>query len=587
MLNAILVITRARLLIARNTFWRGKIGRKIFWVAVIAALGAASYGLYRLTGAIVAGLTSPTFVTILERFNQQNPQTPIPTDFRPYLLALPSIVLFFALVLLVLTSFTTVLSSLYLSGDIDMLLAAPVPMRAVFVVKFFGGLLVPYLLLFFLLGPFLIGFGQGLGFGLAFFAAALAVLLLLPLLPTGLGALLVMAVVRVIPARRAREIVGVIGGLVGVSWYILSQFSRQLAPAVASPQTLDYLRRFDNPLLPSAWGGRALVAAGEAGWARLALYGGLFAALSIGAFAACVLLAERLYYAGWSNMSTQGGRVRGRPKTSDQGLATAPDERRPLVFRLSSLVLPRQAAAVFWKDLRVFPRDLQNLQQLIFPLVLAGVWTFQLISDRSSSGGVGGGPPFFQTIGTLASAGISFYICLVLSSAMGGPSISREGKGFWLLKVAPVSARNLLLGKLALAYLPFLTVGTLFVVFLSLLQGSTPVEFARSLALVLLGGLGTTSITLGMGAAFPKFRWENPRQQTSFQAGCLAPILYILYLALALGAVVGLPLLGGIAPDYAAALLVGGWAFFLGLTALAVWGSLAFGAARLERIEIA
>jgi ABC-2 type transport system permease protein len=586
MLNAILVITQSRLLIARNTFWRGKIGRKIFWVVAIVALGFASYGLYRLTGAIVAGLTSPTFVTILERFNQQNPQAPIPTDFRPYLLALPSIVLFFALILLVLTSFTTVLSSLYLSGDIDMLLAAPVPMRAVFVVKFFGGLLIPYLLLFFLLGPFLLGFGQGLGFGAAFFAAAVVVLLLLPLLPTGLGALLVMAVVRVIPARRAREIVGVIGGLVGVSWYILSQFSRQLAPAVASPQTLDYLRRFDSPLLPSAWGGRALIAAGEGSWGELALYGGLFAALSIGVFAACVLLAERLYYAGWSNISTQGGRVR-RRKTKDERPKTNESERPPLVLGLWSLVLPRQAAAVLWKDLRVFPRDLQNLQQLIFPLVLAAVWTFQLISGRSSSGGFGRGPDFLQTIGTLASAGISFYICLVLSSAMGGPSISREGKGFWLLKTAPISARNLLLGKLALAYLPFLTVGTLFVIFLSILQGSSAVEFARSLALVLLGGLGTTSITLGMGAAFPKFNWENPRQQTSFQAGCLAPLLYLLYLAIALGAVIGLPLLGNLAPDYATALLIGGWALFLGLTALAVWGSLTFGAARLEQLEVA
>ena len=47
--------------------------------------------------------------------------------------------------------------------------------------------------------------------------------------------------------------------------------------------------------------------------------------------------------------------------------------------------------------------------------------------------------------------------------------------------------------------------------FLSVLQHSTPGEFVRALALVLLGGLGATSITLGLGAAFPKLNWENPR----------------------------------------------------------------------------
>jgi len=588
MLNAIGVLVRTRFLIARNTFWRGNIRRKILLILAVLGLSAASYGLYQLTQVIVRSLTSERFAEFLRNAARATPD--LPTNFsvnvRDYLLALPSAVLFFTLVLMVLTSFTTVLSSLYLSGDMDLLLAAPVPMRAVFVVKFFGGLLVPYMLLFFLLGPFLLGFGQGLGWGAAFFVTAVIVLLLLPLLPTGLGALLVMAVVRVIPARRAREIVGVIGGMVGISWYIFSQFSNQLAPRVANARMLDYLRRFDSPLLPSAWAGRALISAGAGDWTALAIYGGLFAVLSIGTFAVCVVLAERLYYAGWSNMSTQGGRVRKRRRTKDEGPTPASNDLQSFVFRLSSFVLPQQSAAVLYKDLRVFPRDLSNLQQLIFPLVLAGIWTFRLITNGSPFEGARQ-PGVFQSLGMLASAGISFYICLVLSSALAGPGVSREGRGFWLLKVAPISARRILLGKLALSYLPFPTIGTLFVLFLSILQQSTPAEFVRSLALVLLGGLGATSITLGIGAAFPRLNWENPRQQNSIQAGCLAPVLYILYVGIAIGAVLGLPLLSSLAPSFATGLALLGWAIFLALTAGVVWGALTFGAARLERLEIA
>ena len=584
MLNAIRVLVRMQFLIFRNTFWRSKIGRKIWLILIVLGLGAAAYGLYQLTLNIVKGLKSQGFADFLARAARTMPNLSL--DVQLYLLAVPSAVLFFALALMVLTSFTTVLSSLYLSGDMDMLLAAPVPMRAVFVVKFFGGLLVPYLLLFFLLGPFLLGFGRGLGWGAAFFVTAFVVLLLLPLLPTGLGALLVMAVVRVIPARRAREIVGVIGGMVGISWYIFSQFANQLAPRVANARMLDYLRRFDNPLLPSAWAGRALIAAGEGDWVRLGLLGGLFAVLSIGCFALCIALAERLYYAGWSNMSTQGGRVRKRRRTKDQGRTPASNAPQSFVFRLWSSVLPRQSAAVLFKDLQVFPRDLRNLQQLIFPLVVAGIWTFRLITSGSPFG-AGEQPDVLKSFGQLASAGISFYICLVLSSATGGAGISREGRGFWLLKVAPISAKRILLGKLALAYLPYPTIGVLFVLFLSILQHSAPAEFARALAMVLLGGLGATSITLGMGAAFPKLSWENPRQQNSIQAGCLSPLLYLAYLGLALGALLGLPLLAFLAPGFATALTLLGWAIFLALTAGVVWGALTFGAARLERLEIA
>jgi ABC-2 type transport system permease protein len=587
MLNSILVLTRTRFLIARNTFWRGKIGRKLGLLVLGAALCVAAYGLYWLTRGIVRGITSPDFAEFLaEAARRSNGQLAgFSLDFRTYLLALPAIVLFLALVLMVLTSFTTVLSSLYLSGDMDMLLVAPVPMRAVFVVKFFGGLLTPYALLFFLLGPFLLGFGQGLGFGALYFVVAIAVLLLLPLLPTGLGALLVMAVVRVIPARRAREIVGVIGGMVGVSWYIFSQFTRELTPRLANARLLDYLRRFDNPIAPSAWAARALVAAGEGRWPALLLYGGLFALLSIGVFIVCLASAERLYYAGWSNMSTQGGRVRRR--TKNQELRTDPSQVM-LGSRFSVLgsFLPEQSRAVLYKDLKVFPRDLRNLQQLIFPLVLAGIWTFRLIT-AGSLGSSQGVPSFFNSLSALASAGISFYICLVLSGAIGGAGISREGRGFWLLKVAPISARRLLIGKLALAYVPFPIVGTLFVIFLSVLQHSAPIDFLRSLMLVLVAGLGVSSISLGLGAAFPKFNWENPRQQNSFQAGCLSPILYITYLSVAIGVVLGVPELGRLIPDFRLVLTVGSWIFFLALTMLVVWGALAFGAARLERVEIA
>ncbi|MBC8162767.1 MAG: hypothetical protein H7Z42_16270 [Roseiflexaceae bacterium] len=575
MFNSIMVLTRAQLMIARNTLWRGKIGRKIAWVLGVIALGVMAWGIYTLMSTVVAGMRSPEFAELLrEAAAAAPPGTVIPTDLMPYLVALPSVAVFGALLLLVLTSFSTVLSSLYLSGDIDSLLVAPVPMRAVFVVKFFGGLVLPYLLLFLLVGPALLGFGQGMGYGAAYYLVALLVLALVPLLPFSLGALLVIAAVRVVPARRAREILGVIGGLFGVAYYILVQFTPELSDNVVSSQALSTLARFNNPLLPSAWAGRALNAAGTGDWPTLLGFGALFASVSIGAFVGALLLGERIYYQGWSNMATQGGKVKAK-RQRPQPSALSPQP--------SPFGLPTDSAAILTKDLRVFRRDLRNVQQLIFPLAIAGIWVFRLIANPLEP--VGRQDDVSALLGMLAPAGISAFVCLTLSSALGASNISREGKGFWQLKIAPVSGWRIILGKFALAYAPYPIVGTLFIVLIAVLQRSSLTDMFAALAIVLLTGLGTCAITLGMGAAFPKFDWVNPNQQTSVQAGCLAPVIYMVYLVLAVGAVIGLPLVGAFVP-FGAALTVLGWAIMLALTAGVTWGFLALGARRIELIEV-
>ena len=582
--RAVGVLAGARLLIARNTYWRGSIRRKIGLIFVVVLLAFAAWGLNWLMSAAIELVTGPDFTEMLRRAARETPG--LPTDFRPYLLALPSMALFAALLLLIFTSFSSVLSALYLSGDIDMLVVAPVPMRAVFVVKFFSGLLVPYALLWLLLGPALVGYGRGMHFGAAFFLLLAVVLALFPLLPAGIGALLVMAVVRVIPARRARDIVGALGGLFGASWYIVNQFARQLSARFANVQTLNSLRALDSPLLPSAWGGRALIAAGQGAWPTVLLYGGLLAGLSIAIFGGCLLLAERLYYVGWSNMASQGGRVRRRARR-ERPLAEAAETRRQaglgLIGRLLN-TLPRESRAILAKDLRVFPRDLRNVQQLIFPLAMAGIWTFRLVT----AGGFSANEPssgFGNFIGSLGAAGATFFICLIFSSALVGSGLNREGKAVWILRLAPISARRVLLAKLVLAYLPFPIVGTLFVALFSVIQHSTLLNFVRSLALVLIAGLGTSSIGLGLGAAFPRLDWENPQRQSSLRAAVLGIVLYPIYLAVALAVALGLPVFARFVPQLALTLTVLGWGLLVGFTAAVVWGALTFGAARIEQLE--
>ncbi len=584
MLNALWVLARARLQIVRNTFWRGKLRRKFVSLVLVALLGLGSFGLYGFTRFVVGAMRDPEVADLLREAATQTPG--LPTAMAPFLAALPSAVLLGALAMLVFSSFSSLLSSLYLSGDLDMLLVAPVPMRAVFSVKFFGGLLSQYGILFALLAPVLIGYGQGLGYGPLYHLCTALVLLLLPLLPAGLGALLVMAVVRVLPARRAREMVSVLGGLVGIAFYIITQLGRQIAPVIARPANLQALLAADLPLLPSAWAGRALVAAGEGQMLPLVFYGGLFLGASLVVFAGCLMVAERLYYAGWSNITTQGGRVRPKPQGKRQN--TAAEQRRlaAIGYRLSA-ILPQQSSAILLKDIRLFFRDLRSLQALIFPLALAGIWSVQAFTGPppASSAEL---PAWAGQFQDLAGGGIAFFICLSLSSVLAGTGVSREGRAFWLLKLAPVSPWRLLLGKLVLAYLPFPLVGTLFLSIVALLRHQPPLIFLQQWAIVLLSGLGCATFGMGLGAAFPRLDWENPARQSSWQSGCLGTLFYPLYLLVIVTLVLGPAVMaevvgGGVA---GMGLRLAGWAMAVTVTAGVVWLGVAIGTRGLERIEV-
>src|SRR5262249_10351508 len=155
-------------------FWRGGLGRKLGLLALAVGVGLGAWGLYQLSGGVVRGINSPTLPPLLRGAAARTPR--LPPDVTPVLGAVARAARVGALVLLLLTSFGSILVALYLSGDIDMLLVAPVPMRAVFVVKFFGALLLQYALLLLLLGPALLGYGRGMGYGAAYVFTTLLVL---------------------------------------------------------------------------------------------------------------------------------------------------------------------------------------------------------------------------------------------------------------------------------------------------------------------------------------------------------------------------------------------------------------------------
>lgn len=617
-LNAVRMLGWMQLLITKNTLLERKWWQNLLLLVALVGVGFVAGAIFFFGYGTVLFLRDPTLSSMFQEAAAADPQIPL-VDLGTFVQQIPSLALFVASLVLIFSGFGSMLSSLYLSGDLDMLLVRPIPMRAVFVVKFFGGLLSQYVLLFVLLAPLLVGYGVAMEYGLLYYGALAGVLVLLPLLPVGIGALLVMVVVRIIPAHRAREVVSVLGGMLALVFYVLGQFVPELAPSVNTSRGLQVAQSLDLPLFPSAWAGRALVGVGAADWVAAVLYGGLFLGVSVLVFGGCLLIAERLYYAGWSNVVIQTGRAR-RP-TAIGRVDRAEESAGPRQLVRAALFHPRRfllrfwygfdapSVAIFLKDWRIFPRDVRNIQPLIFPLAFAIIWAIRLVTlpdgpsggaedliglqtlpSQESAAGIGSDLADLSVLTALGSLAVTFFLCYTISNSIAGPAISREGRGLWVLRLAPIRPLQLLVGKLVLAFLPYPVLGIPVWVGLGWLnQASIPILLA-GVGLLLLVGLGSTGLSLGLGALFPRLDWTNPQQQTTMLAGCLGLLLTPIYIGSVMAAVIGfmglgLLLEGQVGQGGQVVLSLLGWGGGVVTTALVVWVSLYAGVQGVQRID--
>jgi hypothetical protein len=123
----------------------------------------------------------------------------------------------------------------------------------------------------------------------------------------------------------------------------------------------------------------------------------------------------------------------------------------------------------------------------------------------------------------------------MLLSRLAGMGFSQEGRSYWILKVAPVRSRQLILAKFLVAYFPAVGLGLIFLLIISILQGFSAVQFLYSLVILLMCQAGATGILLAFGIVGANFTWDDPRKMNAGGAGCLGQIVTMLYLPVSFG----------------------------------------------------
>jgi len=495
------------------------------------------------------------------------------------------------LMLSILVSFTVALAALYLSADLDLLLAAPVPRRAVFASKLLGGLLPTHLLVLALTLVPLVGHGLAMAYDRAYYASVLLAMLLLPVLPAAVGALAVMVIVRRVPAHRLGEIVSLIVVAMTLAIALVAGSARELQQALTLADLVAILERVRNPLSPAEWLTRGVAAAGRNDLQLALRWFGLAVTVSLAALAPLVIASERLYYEGWLRMRSADRR---REATGGR-LPWNRVDRAEQLSRPSGLlgVLPQTAVAVIRKDLRVIPRDLTNMAQVLSPLAIGVFFMLQQLLYPIRIGGADRPQPFAAPLLAMLSAAIASGVSAMIMTRFGLTAFSTEGRSYWVIKSSPIRCRDLLVAKYAVAYLPFVALAGGLILLLEVARAVSDVRMAGGplLASVLAGldpglllyawfvvavvGAGTVAITLALGTARPNMRWDTPHEMLTPDVGCLSLVLYGAYgfvtmLSLGLPAAVSrFPML-----EHTGLLWLTGLTGGLGLTALVLAGCL-------------
>jgi hypothetical protein len=202
-----------RLRITFNAFRHAKLSRKIGTIFIwLMLLGFAAF-IVSMSWLLLRVMRSPEFVQY------------VGIDVQPILASIPALTLSIMFVGTLLTSFGVLLQALYLSGDMDFLLATPVPIRAVFVAKLLQAVLPNFALISLFGLPLLFGLGMSNSYSFLYYPLVVIVMIVLALAAAGFSSLLVMLVVRVLPPRRAAEILGFLGATIGIGCSQLGNFA--------------------------------------------------------------------------------------------------------------------------------------------------------------------------------------------------------------------------------------------------------------------------------------------------------------------------------------------------------------------------
>jgi ABC-2 type transport system permease protein len=391
--------------------------------------------------------------------------------------------------MLIFSSMITGVTTLYLSKDNEIIVAAPVTLEELFRMRMMTTFLnTSWMMLLFSL-PIFGAFGVVFETGPLYWPLLLAAVPATAFTASSSAILFVIVLVYLFPARRTKDIIVYLSICFGVFLYLIFRLMRpeDLVNPEKYGQFVEYMSAISNPAgfwLPASWTSNMLSA-----YLLDREIDGLLLSLILLTPLVLIVCGEflmaRLFVSGFSkSQESFGGQHRFKE----------------VAWGRSRLLW------IFRKETIAFLRDSKEWSQffMIGALVIVYLYNFKVLPLERTFGST-----YVANLIAFGNIGLSGFLAAALAARFVYPSIGAEGGAFYLIRTSPMSATRFFFYKYLFYLIPFTV---LIVVLISVsnhfLQIEGPMRWV-SLFSALLICWTVVALALGFGAIFADYHAEN------------------------------------------------------------------------------
>ncbi|HVE70217.1 MAG TPA: hypothetical protein VNI54_02525 [Thermoanaerobaculia bacterium] len=449
--------------------------RTLIVLGVVAFFLLGDYVLFRRLFGAIAGVEAqtPLFALVLLR-------------------NLLGLVFLVATVILFSSSLTAAIGSYFNDLDLDLYHAGPRSKLRIALSRWLKTLVQSATVVFVFLIPLVIAFAGRYEKGAAFFVSVLLNLALLLTIPVSLASIVILLLVRWFPVRRVYQIVATLAVLVLTLVVVAFRMSRpeRFFAEVTTADLAEVLRSIELPSM-SVYPSTAiaeLMTRDDAPFLapRIVI-------LSIVAFVLFALTARAWYFSAF---------VRARESMAPMAIGAAAATN--LFDRLLARADP-PLRALIGKEVRTIGRDVAQWSQLFLMGALLFIYLYNI--RMLPLGGDARAP-----LVAYANLGMSGFVIAAICLRFAYPSVSAEGKAFWLVQTAPVSYRKFLLVKVLVYAAPLTLFALLLTAFANFILEANAMVWLFTMAGASMLAFTLASLGVALGALSPNFNAENPLQ---------------------------------------------------------------------------
>jgi ABC-2 type transport system permease protein len=426
--------------------------------------------------------------------------------------------------ILIFSNIITALSVFFMSDELQLVMPTPYDADELYLSKLAETVINSSWMVALFSLPVFLSYGIIFTQDAAYYCMVLLTLIPLFIISGALGTAVALGLVKSFPARRLKDIFFLLALFLFVGLYSMFRFMKpeRLVDPDIFITVIDYLSVLKapaSPFLPSQWITDVLSAFLFQKQGEDPIFS--FACLWSTALAFIVMLGwcfRCIFFDAWSK-AQEAKSIRVKRWSFFN---------RVLDAVLAPLEPPLRA--VVDKDIRSFLRDTAQWSQLFILLAIIVIYLYNfsvLPLDKS---------PIptrqLQNILSFLNLGLAGFVITAVAVRFAFPAISLEGESFWIIKSSPLGLRGLIRCKFWTNCLLLSVLAEVLIICSNWLLGVDRVMMLLSAGTVLLMTFGITSLGIGIGSAFPRFRYENIAQIPTGFGGLVYMMLAMLFCVL-------------------------------------------------------